>query len=1291
MKSLDILHTQTWGNVFETAVKRGVLYYLQHQNLIEATTPGLEEWRTLRLHKLLEQVHSNLGVRDSNPDAQAVVSEYARHLLVTGYGLGWTVMQQWLAALQTPYATQFKYQNMPWTLAYLWAPLTLPKHYLGERETARAREARLTRFTQVLGLTEHPDDGWGAKGKPPQADFLLGLVAPDQQLYLLCLEFSLNALPKLADFRTEAAHLDELKQYVKLIQRRGVFTRMNTEVTDDFCISDKLVHFIGALTTDDKPLYKLFQGCSYLTEFVKLLRSQNKITGAVNAQVIAVTAAGLEAMSATLTPTTPSTKAQLMQHFAQVYPAIPTTAADMDDNIRQRETEAIFKQIAKALPGMWKDKLLATLKFPFNTEPTLFLTLNETLQSGDDFINPCQLLPKEQLLAWAGDDHSVADFLQQPVRPALLQALATIGKTEAQINLRDIHAAAIHAGIRAGKANCINVLCLEGHPGIGKTTAIQEAISQLTDGYLFIYVSPRVLINNEVSSKAATHVDVLTLTSNFILNRGAKAWYQKNADKYPLSLKNVNGAVSCYLPQDFIIPNVGILFLTAAQADQITGDFSSMGLKSQWRDDHNKALTQYTFSGVMRTLADACRASLKINPILNKVMLTVSIQSYRNLSGINTIDTLIKSLFIKAGGFQELQDFAQRFRNIIVMTDEITGDGAGALIVREFADTLTKYFLKPYQRLNCASPFRLILAIADASLGNAAMLSNYLKVSPNSTAAPEKILISSGRPHQPFSLASAPLQLGNKSYPALHVMADSFPARHLQIHYQVSLASLCIEEKLNGHLPHLREVLREKTEKETLRRTVMTIFEAVQRLPAEEQIILFAQDKAFLRQLEKILHQPSELEKLAIPRETWQPLKTAKLDSSISVQDRRHRMKNRDEARVWLMTSSGSRGISLPKATHIIAFIPRFAIESGLMEIVQLIYRGRGTDNDERDRHITLILQDFIFYEKHEPLEPLYWTRRLIDMITMLVILRSTMMTRIQGDAKIQGQNLAMVPVGEITAHDSVTTLSALLKDFLAEAKTCKIDRDLPDEARGVAARAYDLACEVFSKMQWHNLHDHASLHSITDVKRLRSFVDETSRLSQVLLETKVTQELPQHWACTGALIFEKWAVGKTDEKIGLENWDEQFALKQQHLSKLLGIMDKEAHFPEKIRRASRDLRITVDDEMDIKHEFNIIKELKSNRAWVVLPVDYLRFMHNPDEDTLKPLEMPEEWLVTLTSAATLYVSAAAQHPVIPQYRDFPFFAMISRGDPVNLAHILDTSYFSATTEMNLLNTLLFV
>jgi hypothetical protein len=73
------------------------------------------------------------------------------------------------------------------------------------------------------------------------------------------------------------------------------------------------------------------------------------------------------------------------------------------------------------------------------------------------------------------------------------------------------------------------------------------------------------------------------------------------------------------------------------------------------------------------------------------------------------------------------------------------------------------------------------------------------------------------------------------------------------------------------------------------------------------------------------------------------------------------------------MTSSGVRDVSFPKTDWIIALIPRFNIETALMEVAQPIYRGRGiyTDpetgaavsGDNIARQLVMLVNDFVVDE----------------------------------------------------------------------------------------------------------------------------------------------------------------------------------------------------------------------------------------------------------------------------------------------------------------------------------------
>ncbi|OZH55946.1 hypothetical protein AFK68_01360 [Hydrocoleum sp. CS-953] len=46
-----------------------------------------------------------------------------------------------------------------------------------------------------------------------------------------------------------------------------------------------------------------------------------------------------------------------------------------------------------------------------------------------------------------------------------------------------------------------NLLLLQGAPGIGKTTAVVEFLQELENNYLFIYLSPRISVNQDIQEK----------------------------------------------------------------------------------------------------------------------------------------------------------------------------------------------------------------------------------------------------------------------------------------------------------------------------------------------------------------------------------------------------------------------------------------------------------------------------------------------------------------------------------------------------------------------------------------------------------------------------------------------------------------------------------------------------------------------------------------------------------------------------------------------------------------------
>jgi len=110
--------------------------------------------------------------------------------------------------------------------------------------------------------------------------------------------------------------------------------------------------------------------------------------------------------------------------------------------------------------------------------------------------------------------------------------------------------------------------------------------------------------------------------------------------------------------------------------------------------------------------------------------------------------------------------------------------------------------------------------------------------------------------------------------------------------------------------------------------------------------------------------------------------------------------------------------------------------------------------------------------------------------------------------------------------------------------------------------------------------------------------------------------------------------------------------------------------------------------------DFVVRKTATSPSAWGCLPIDYARFCRPPADDQAEPatlVQEPAAWLEGLARAAAASVAPTALSPVLPYFKAHPYAAFIAQGDPTGLARAFDDRYFMASTELNLLNTLLFV
>lgn len=112
-----------WGDVFEVSVKRGVLSFLVHQEIVRRDWPGLLPWCRTKPKDVLQHCLTQAEAVDAN--ARRLVASYHDHLSVVGYGNGWTVAREWWRGL--PKRSRFKEASA------IWCPLDLKEGGPGTR------------------------------------------------------------------------------------------------------------------------------------------------------------------------------------------------------------------------------------------------------------------------------------------------------------------------------------------------------------------------------------------------------------------------------------------------------------------------------------------------------------------------------------------------------------------------------------------------------------------------------------------------------------------------------------------------------------------------------------------------------------------------------------------------------------------------------------------------------------------------------------------------------------------------------------------------------------------------------------------------------------------------------------------------------------------------------------------------------------------------------------------------------------------------------------------------------
>ncbi|MGR8932697.1 MAG: helicase, partial [Gammaproteobacteria bacterium] len=612
---------------------------------------------------------------------------------------------------------------------------------------------------------------------------------------------------------------------------------------------------------------------------MRWLKSQGLDDKPCNARALSITQNGFESLVARFFAKPEiDPRTTLIESLGRAY-RDTEKVPDCDEEALNDYIRYAFDKIRMALPKSISKQFIDMRELP---EPGKSLAFNFS-EEVEGFLNPMAIMPWQEALSWVDSDSNVTDFLKARPQVAIAETLAERVEYGQSVPLRDLHSAAVVAGMRASALGQMTVLGLEGNPGIGKTTAVVRFLQESSEGFLFLYVSPRVIINDDVTENLARDratnqpSGILTVTTNSKLLGAAKAWYEKQGLEDTLPKRIVDSAVVADGVDDLKYPDNSTLILSPDKKEAL--ELTHIGSKNRKRAETERQdrMEDDKRPGVLKVLSLATRNLLAENPGINRVVLTAAIQGYRELGGnkstLSALDNLFKNQTNTQAGKQERREFAQRIQTIVVMVDELTGDGAGAPFIHTVARWLDQQFIRPFDK---EPLFRVILIVSDASLGNEIVLDRYLN---SGKRTPDKVLVSKSAGKRPFRMSAMPVRIGGKRLPVLHIMTNSYPATKLSVDYRVRLDLIKPGELSDGKTQTVRQAIAGQQGEAIIANVIREIRCALD--SGADQVIFFAQDKAFLRSVETLLVTSEEGEPIL------EASQVAILDSSVTAAKRK--------------------------------------------------------------------------------------------------------------------------------------------------------------------------------------------------------------------------------------------------------------------------------------------------------------------------------------------------------------------------------------------------------------------
>ncbi len=646
-------------------------------------------------------------------------------------------------------------------------------------------------------------------------------------------------------------------------------------------------------------------------------------------------------------------------------------------------------------------------------------------------------------------------------------------------------------------------------------------------------------------------------------------------------------------------------------------------------------------------------------------MATVAIQSLKSLSQKQStakhLMKMFKSIYNDKTNMideEAFRKFAARYPNVVFMVDEITGDEGGAAFFDELIKVVFKnIYINLSAKLKTLVNFKIV--VADASITSVEVIKKHFS---NSITDSDKIYFTNSTAN-PESFSVEKFLFRNK-WSAISINTNSYPANKLGIEYKLILETKKVRE--------IKEIYSEE------------IVQSGNKAIATDAVNLIMQGQAtqviiYVQNIERI----NTIQSMMANEYFCQTNKKLKLNedymiinSTLSDRQRKDVAQFKDKVKFILMTSSASRGLSFPNTTQILVDVPKFNIETNIMEILQLIYRGRGNHITDltKDKHLKFFVNEVIYYESKIDMQAT--KQKLVSIFTLLILIKSSILTRIDGKCKLAKQNIALVPVGGKGLEGNS---DMLIESFSALISTLKKECYKPD--CGHLHQIRNKLIKIFSEMTIQTTGEIYNNCQLADIK-------------QMFYQSWDAGKLLNFKPLINPIIVGDLMIFKLDNKVSsLLNFRQDIVGRILKEGSLIKTLFKQAYYDEDTPLALKNQLVSVGRLLDYfvqqssGYSLTLKEETASDDMYIAMPIvgifafdEFRAFTEPKNKRTFKTI---------LRDYVSAHFGVGEVLPISHDYEDVPFILFRSTALKKMRQRIYNDRYMFCSSELNLLNLLL--